>query len=83
MITAIRHVAQALGDGVKRPRPSETGNRRIARKSIVAAEDIRAGEVFTEDNLTVKRPGIGISPMRWDEIIGQVARMDYVADELI
>jgi len=58
-------------------------NRPIARKSIVAATVIKAGEVFTEENLAIKRPGTGISPMRWDEVIGQVAQRDYEEDELI
>ena len=62
---------------------SESKNMVVARKSIVAAKNIRKGESFTEENLTVKRPGTGISPMRWDEVIGQVAQMDYKEDELI
>ncbi len=83
MIQAIRNVEQAMGNGVKRPSPSEAKNKPIARKSIVAAKDIRKGEVFTEKNLTIKRPGTGISPMRWDEIVGQVARKDYAEDALL
>jgi N,N'-diacetyllegionaminate synthase len=83
MVSAIRHVEAALGDGVKRRRPSEAGNAAVARKSIVARRAIRKGELLDESNLTVKRPGTGISPMRWDEIIGRVADRDYVADELI
>lgn len=83
MVSGIRHVEEALGDGIKRPTPSELRNRPIARKSIVAARDIRAGEVYSAENLAVKRPGTGISPMRWDEVLGQVARRDYAADELI
>jgi N,N'-diacetyllegionaminate synthase len=68
---------------VKKPSPSELKNRPIARKSIVAAKRIVSGESFTEENLTVKRPGTGISPMRWNEIIGQAAKRDYQEDELI
>ncbi|MCD4695267.1 MAG: hypothetical protein K8S16_03415 [Bacteroidales bacterium] len=63
--------------------PSESKNKPIARKSIVAARNIRKGESFTEENLTIKRPGTGISPMRWDEVIGQIAQKDYEKDELI
>ncbi len=83
MITAIRNVEQALGDGVKRPTASEAKNAPIARKSLVAARTIRAGDVFSESNLAVKRPGTGISPMRWDEVLGRSAPRDFVADELI
>lgn len=83
MITAIRNVEQAMGDGLKRPSPSEAANKPIARKSIVAAKDIRKGEVFTENNLSVKRPGTGISPMRWDEVVGQAALNSYATDDLI
>ncbi len=83
MVTAIRNVEQAMGDGLKRPSPSETSNKPIARKSIVAAKGIRKGDIFTEDNLTIKRPGKGISPMRWDELLGQTAHKDYMVDDLI
>ena len=83
MVQAIRNIEKALGDGIKRPSPSETKNKLIARKSLVAATAIRKGEFFTKDNLAVKRPGTGISPMRWDEFIGQVAQKDYQKDELI
>jgi N,N'-diacetyllegionaminate synthase len=83
MVAAIRNIEQALGDGVKRPSPSEAKNLPIARKSLVAAGSIRAGEAFTEANLTTKRPGTGISPMRWDEVLGKVAVHDFAADELI
>ena len=83
MVRAIRNIEKALGNGIKKPSPSELKNKPIARKSIVAARDIRKGEPFTEENLTVKRPGTGISPMRWDEVIGQVAQKDYEKDELI
>ena len=83
MVSAIRNSEKAMGNGIKRPSPSELKNKPIARKSIVAAKDIRKGETFTEQNLTVKRPGDGISPMRWDEIIGQKAERDYKADKLV
>lgn len=83
MIEAIRNIEKALGDGIKKPSPSELKNRPIARKSIVAVRDIRKGDLFTEENLAVKRPGRGISPMRWEEVIGQVAQKDYEEDELI
>lgn len=83
MIRGIRNVEQALGDGLKEPASSEKANKNVARKSIVAARAIRKGEAYTEENLTVKRPGDGISPMRWEEIIGQVAGRDYKVDEQI
>ena len=83
MVQSIRNIEKAMGDGIKRPSPSEAKNKPIARKSLVAATAIRAGECFTEANLAVKRPGTGISPMRWDEFIGQVAQKDYQKDELI
>jgi N,N'-diacetyllegionaminate synthase len=83
MIDACRNVEIALGDGVKRLTPSETKNKPIVRKSLVASRAIRAGEIFTVENLATKRPGIGISPMRWDDILGQSARRDFLIDELI
>lgn len=83
MVEAIRNIETALGDGIKRPGPSERRNQAVARKSLVAARPIRAGEEFGADNLAVKRPGDGISPMRWDEVIGRHARRDFAADELI
>lgn len=83
MVRAIRNIEQALGDGIKRPSPSESGNRSIARKSLVASTKIRAGEAFTPENVTAKRPGTGMSPMRWDEVMGRVATRDYARDELI
>jgi N,N'-diacetyllegionaminate synthase len=83
MVEAIRNIESALGDGIKRPTPSEARNRGVVRKSIVAASQIRAGETLSADLLTVKRPGGGISPMRWDEIVGQTARRDYQPDEPI
>ncbi len=83
MVTAIRNIEDALGDGIKRPTSSETRNKSVARKSLVASCEIKAGEVFTADNLTSKRPGTGISPMRWDEVIGMYARKNYLVDDLI
>ena len=83
MVEAIRHIELSLGNGVKEISESERKNIAIARKSIVAATHISAGEIFTEENLTVKRPGGGISPMRWDEIIGTVATRNYLPDEMI
>lgn len=84
MVTAIRNVEKALsGSGKKEPSPSEQKNIPVARKSIVAARTIRKGEIFTTDNLTVKRPGNGISPMMWDEVIGTKAERDFQEDELI
>ena len=84
MVSAIRNIEKAVGgDGTKHVSESEKKNIAIARKSIVAACDIQAGEVFTEQNLTVKRPGNGISPMRWEEVLGQKAKKDFNEDELI
>lgn len=83
MVSAVRNVEKALGDGDKHVTDSERANKTVARKSIVAATDIKAGEVFTEANLTVKRPGTGISPMRWPEVLGKKADRDYKKDELI
>ncbi|SNZ20124.1 N-acetylneuraminate synthase [Cohaesibacter gelatinilyticus] len=83
MVSAIRNIEHALGDGIKRPTEIERKNMQVARKSVVAARDIAAGEVFTEENLTVKRPGTGISPMFWDEVIGQMAKRDFAQNELV
>ena len=83
MVTAIRNIEIALGNGIKEPSKSELINMKFVRKSIVAKCTIEKGEVFSEDNLTVKRPGNGISPMSWDEIIGKIAKRDYEEDELI
>jgi sialic acid synthase SpsE len=83
MVEGIRNIECALGDGIKRASQSEIKNRAIARKSLVASRSIRAGEVFSVDNLTAKRPGTGISPMRWDDVIGRAARRDFAQDELI
>jgi N-acetylneuraminate synthase len=84
LVRAIRNVEAAVaGDGIKRPSASERRNRPVARKSLVAAQPIRAGELFTPQNLTAKRPGTGLSPMRWDDVIGRSAPRDFAADELI
>jgi len=83
MVDAIRNIEKALGNGVKSPSESEMKNKTVARKSIVANKDIKKGEVFTSENLTIKRPGNGISPMLWDEYIGKTATKDYMEDELI
>lgn len=83
MISAIRNVEMALGDGIKRPTLSESLNKQVARKSLVASVAIKQGETFSAENLAVKRPGSGISPMRWDEVIGRVAPRNFAADELI
>lgn len=83
MISAIRNIEQALGTGHKKITESERKNIEAARKSIVAACPIKKGELFTEGNLTVKRPGTGISPMRWDEVIGLIAKRDFLEDQLI
>jgi sialic acid synthase SpsE len=83
MVDGIRAVELALGDGDKRLMPSEVSNLAIARKSIVASQQIYPGEIFTEQNLTSKRPGNGISPMEWNKLIGTVASRLYFTDELI
>ncbi len=83
MVKAIRNIEKAFGSGIKQASPSELKNKPIARKSIVAARDIKKGEEFTEENLTTKRPGTGISPMRWDEMIGRTAGKNYKTDEII
>ena len=83
MVNSIRNIEKAFGDGIKRPSKSEINNIEIARKSIVAKIKINKGEVFTEKNITTKRPALGISPMKWDEIIGSIAQKNYEEDELI
>jgi len=83
MVQGIRNIEKALGDGIKRPSPSELKNKPIARKSLVAARPIKAGEAFSAENLMAKRPGTGISPMQWDEVIGRTAPRDFGEDELI
>lgn len=83
MVDGIRNIEKALGAGLKKPSESEAKNKPIARKSIVAKRNIKEGEVFTEENLAIKRPGTGISPMKWDEVMGQKACKDFKEDELI
>ena len=84
MVSAIRNIEKAVGgDGTKHISESERKNIAIARKSIVAARDIKKGELLTEDNLTVKRPGTGISPMQWEEVIGTKAIRDFNDEEMI
>lgn len=83
MVAAIRNIEKAMGDWVKKPSPSEMKNMSIARRSIVAKKPISKGELFSEKNLTVKRPGTGVSPMEWDTYIGRSADKEYQMDDLI
>jgi len=83
MVRGIRKVEKALGKATKEASPSEVKNRAIARRSIVAAIGIKKGEIFTENNITAKRPGTGISPMEWDRVIGKHAKRDFESDEAI
>jgi len=83
MVSAIRNIEMALGDGIKRLTPSESRNKSVARKSLVASKAIKAGEVLSTKNITAKRPGTGISPMNWDAVMGRKAARDFVVDELI
>lgn len=83
MVRCIRNIEMALGSRIKQPSPSELKNRPIVRKSLVAKRAIREGEMFSVDNVTAKRPGIGISPMRWDEVMGRHARQEFAIDDLI
>ena len=83
MISAIRKIEVILGDGIKKPSSSEIKNIEIVRKSIVARKDINKDEVFSINNIAIKRPGNGVSPMRWDEFIGSKATKDYLKDDLI
>lgn len=83
MVASIRHVEQALGSSVKQPSPSEIKNKQIARKSLIAATDIAQGELFSDTNLTTMRPGTGISPMHWNDFMGQPAKKAYVKGDLI
>ena len=83
MVTTIRNIESALGSDEKKPSPSESENIQIVRKSIVASCSIKKGDIFTETNMGIKRPGTGISPMKWDEMIGQIAQKEYKKDELI
>ena len=83
MILAVRNIEIAMGDGIKRLTKSEADNKTLVRKSLVASKAIKAGEFFTPENITTKRPGTGISPMNWDVIIGSKAARDFEVDELI
>jgi N,N'-diacetyllegionaminate synthase len=83
MVSAIRKIEKAMGDGIKKPSPSEEKNLPVVRKSIVAGRPIRKGELFTEENLMVKRPGRGLSPMEWDRMIGKEADREYQKDDFI
>ena len=83
MVESIRNIEKSIGDGIKKPSNSETKNISIVRKSVVASCNIKKGEVFSEENLGTKRPGTGISPMFWDDIIGQIAKKDFLEDEKI
>lgn len=83
MITSIRNIEKAFGDGIKKPSKSELKNKLIARKSLVALKRIEKGELFTEENIGIKRPGSGISPMRWDEVLGKLANKEFNVDDLI
>jgi N,N'-diacetyllegionaminate synthase len=83
MVRSIRNLEDAMGDGVKVPSAGELNNREVVRKSLVASSRIKAGELFSAENLTVKRPGTGVSPMRWDEVIGTRSPRDFSQDELI
>ena len=83
MVTSIRNIEKALGSSEKKPSPSESLNIKVVRKSIIANQNIKKGDLLTDKNIAVKRPGGGISPMQWDEIIGAAASKDYNADELI
>ncbi|ARJ49823.1 N-acetylneuraminate synthase [Candidatus Pelagibacter sp. RS40] len=83
MVKAIRNIELALGNGIKKPSNSEIPNIKIVRKSIVSKTSIKKGDIFNENNLTIKRPGNGINPMKWDKLIGTKSKKDYNEDELI
>ena len=83
MVSSIRNIEKALGDGVKRLTPSEAVNKPVARKSLVAIKNIKQGEIFSVENVSAKRPGTGLSPMHWDSVIGRKAERDFMIDELI
>jgi N,N'-diacetyllegionaminate synthase len=83
MVSSIRNIEKALGSGEKKSSPSESVNIDVVRKSIFASQDIRRGEVLTEEKITIKRPGVGISPMKWDKVIGTSAKKDYQLDDPI
>ena len=83
MVLAIRNIEKAFGDGIKKPSASELKNILVVRKSIVAAVNIKKGDVFSDNNIGAKRPGNGISPMEWDNVVGKTAKKDFKEDELI
>lgn len=83
LVISIRNIEKALGSGVKKPSPSEIANISVVRKSIVAVRGIKKGELFNKNNITVKRPGTGITPMKWDKVLGKTAKKDFYKDELI
>ncbi|NQU80350.1 MAG: N-acetylneuraminate synthase [Bacteroidetes bacterium] len=83
MVKSIRNIEKSLGDGIKKPSKSEMKNKPIARKSIIASRTIEKGEIFSEENITIKRPGNGISPMRWEEVVGKVSQKDFQTDQII
>jgi len=83
MIASIRNIEKAMGDGKKNITKSEKPNINVARKSIVAKTNIKKGEVFSENNLTTKRPGVGINPMKWNSIIGKIAKKSYKVDDIL
>ncbi len=83
MVSAIRNIEKALGSSEKKPSPSESVNIDVVRKSIIASASIKKGEILSDNNVTAKRPGAGISPMKWDKVIGTVASKDYQMDDLI
>ena len=83
MIDGIRNIEEALGDGIKRLMPSEASNLWVIRQSIVASRKIKIDELFTTENLATKRAGSGISPMRWEEVLGKKAIRDFHENELI
>jgi len=83
LVISIRNIELALGDGIKRPASGEFSNKSVARKSLVASKPIKAGELFSVENVTIKRPGTGITPMLWDKVLGQCARRDFLVDDLI
>jgi len=83
MVRSIRNVEQVLGSAIKQPTKQEKEIMKVARKSLVAARDIAVGELFTKENITVKRPGTGLSPMLWFKVIGRIAKKDFQLDDFI
>ena len=83
MVDAIRNIEVALGSGFKEPSESEIKNMNLVRKSIVAKKEIKINEIFSEENLSVKRPGTGISPMEWDNVVGKISKYHFKKDDQI